>query len=152
VLQTTVRSLLQAMGLRIGAARSSIGLDRPIDVDDSFVGGGYGIPTADSTEALELVARTEGIVLDPVYTAKAMAALISGVRARKFPGERPSCSGTLEECPGCLPERAAGLRTFGTSRGPVSVYGSGAPLAMSTRTTVRSPVGRAMHAFAPASH
>ena len=50
-------------------------------VDDSFVGDGYGLPTAASAEALQLTARTEGIVLDPVYTAKAMAGLIDRVRA-----------------------------------------------------------------------
>ena len=83
-LEETVRSLLHEMASRLGAARSSVGADRPIEVDDHFVGAGYGIPTAASTEALELVARTEGIVLDPVYTAKAMAGLISAVRVGKF--------------------------------------------------------------------
>jgi D-cysteine desulfhydrase family pyridoxal phosphate-dependent enzyme len=55
-----------------------------IEVDDSFVGDGYGIPTSASREAIELTARTEAIFLDPTYTAKAMAALIAGVRERKF--------------------------------------------------------------------
>ena len=58
--------------------------DRDIEVDDSQVGGGYGVPTASSTEALELVARREGILLDPVYTAKAMAGLIARVRQGEF--------------------------------------------------------------------
>jgi 1-aminocyclopropane-1-carboxylate deaminase/D-cysteine desulfhydrase-like pyridoxal-dependent ACC family enzyme len=39
------------------------------------------VPTDASIEAMVLVARSEGIVLDPVYTAKAMAGLISRVRA-----------------------------------------------------------------------
>lgn len=52
-----------------------------IDVDDGFVGAGYGVPTQESTEAIELCARREGIFLDPTYTSKAMAALIARVRA-----------------------------------------------------------------------
>jgi len=60
-----------------------------IEVDDTFVGDGYGIPTAASREALELTARCEAIFLDPTYTAKAMAALIAYVRQRRFKdGER----------------------------------------------------------------
>ena len=55
-----------------------------IDVDDRFVGNGYGIPTAVSTQALELCARTEALFLDPTYTAKAMAGLIARVRAGDF--------------------------------------------------------------------
>ena len=59
-------------------------LRRPIEVDDGFVGLGYGAPTPEGTEAIRLLASTEGIVLDPVYTAKAMAALIARIRAGKF--------------------------------------------------------------------
>jgi D-cysteine desulfhydrase family pyridoxal phosphate-dependent enzyme len=55
-----------------------------ITVDDRFVGDGYGVPTSESREAIELVARTEAIFLDPTYTAKAMAGLIARVRAREF--------------------------------------------------------------------
>ena len=53
-------------------------------VDDRFVGDGYGIPTDDSREAIELAARTEAIFLDPTYTAKAMAGLIAYVRQPRF--------------------------------------------------------------------
>jgi L-cysteate sulfo-lyase len=52
--------------------------------NDAYVGGGYGIPTEGMMEALELVARTEGIVLDPVYSGKAMAGLIDLVRRGHF--------------------------------------------------------------------
>jgi D-cysteine desulfhydrase family pyridoxal phosphate-dependent enzyme len=55
-----------------------------IEVDDRFVGDGYGIPTDESREAIELAARTEAIFLDPTYTAKAMAGLIAYVRQQKF--------------------------------------------------------------------
>jgi L-cysteate sulfo-lyase len=53
----------------------------PIEIDDRAVGGGYGVPTPESTEAIELCARREGIFLDPTYTAKAMGALIARVRS-----------------------------------------------------------------------
>jgi D-cysteine desulfhydrase family pyridoxal phosphate-dependent enzyme len=55
-----------------------------ITVDDRFVGGGYGVPTDESRAAIELVARTEAVFLDPTYTAKAMAGLIARVRSREF--------------------------------------------------------------------
>jgi D-cysteine desulfhydrase family pyridoxal phosphate-dependent enzyme len=83
-LRTLVRELIEGMASMLGAKRATIGLDRDIEVDDSQVGDGYGVPTASSTEALELVARREGILLDPVYTAKAMAGLIARVRQGEF--------------------------------------------------------------------
>jgi len=49
-----------------------------------YIGGGYGIPTKECIEAIKLVARTEGILLDPVYTGKAMAGLIDLIRKGKF--------------------------------------------------------------------
>jgi D-cysteine desulfhydrase family pyridoxal phosphate-dependent enzyme len=49
--------------------------------DQEHIGQGYGISTREGLEAIRLVAEQEGILLDPVYTAKAVAALISDVRA-----------------------------------------------------------------------
>lgn len=46
---------------------------------DEFIGDGYGIETEASRQAVNLLAKTEGIILDPVYTAKAMAALLDWV-------------------------------------------------------------------------
>lgn len=73
----------------IGGIAEMLGLDRetlrrPQEVDDGFAGPGYGLPSPESTEAIHLLARNEGIVLDPVYTAKAMAALIARIRAGQF--------------------------------------------------------------------
>ncbi|WP_164985390.1 MULTISPECIES: pyridoxal-phosphate dependent enzyme [unclassified Bosea (in: a-proteobacteria)] len=48
-----------------------------LEIYDAQVGPGYGQPTPAMIEAVELVARTEGILLDPVYTGKAMAGLLS---------------------------------------------------------------------------
>ena len=54
---------------------------RTIQVDDTQVGEGYGIPTPATLEAIEMLALDEGILLDPVYTGKAFAALIADVRS-----------------------------------------------------------------------
>ncbi len=53
-------------------------------VDDGYVGQGYGIPAPSTLEAISLVARMEGILLDPVYTAKGMAGMIGLVRQGFF--------------------------------------------------------------------
>ena len=74
-IQETVSGILQGIGERLG-----LPLDESIHVDDSQVGGGYGIETEAGREALQLLARTEGILLDPVYTAKAMAGMMAAIR------------------------------------------------------------------------
>jgi 1-aminocyclopropane-1-carboxylate deaminase/D-cysteine desulfhydrase-like pyridoxal-dependent ACC family enzyme len=49
----------------------------------------YGQPTDATREALELAARTEGLLLDPVYTGRALAALVAGVRRGHLGRDRP---------------------------------------------------------------
>ncbi|MEX0665033.1 MAG: D-cysteine desulfhydrase family protein [Acidimicrobiia bacterium] len=49
-------------------------------IDHDRFGAGYGEPTDGALEAIRLAARLEGLVLDPVYTGKAMAGLIAAVR------------------------------------------------------------------------
>lgn len=66
-----------------------IGLSSAVDreavvVNSGFVGPGYGVPTAEMIEAVKLTARLEGILLDPVYTGKAMAGLIGLIRRENF--------------------------------------------------------------------
>jgi D-cysteine desulfhydrase family pyridoxal phosphate-dependent enzyme len=51
---------------------------------DGYVGEGYGLPTQEGNAALRLLAQTEGILLDPVYTSKAMAALINDVQSNRL--------------------------------------------------------------------
>jgi 1-aminocyclopropane-1-carboxylate deaminase/D-cysteine desulfhydrase-like pyridoxal-dependent ACC family enzyme len=64
------------------AAFAAVALRIPaIDVDDSFVGPGYGEPTPESVAAVRLLARTEGVLLDPIYTGKSMAGVIARIRA-----------------------------------------------------------------------
>lgn len=52
--------------------------------DDGYVGAGYGLPTPGMVEALTLLARTEGLLLDPVYSGKAMAGMIDHIRKGTF--------------------------------------------------------------------
>jgi len=47
-----------------------------IEVDGRFTGDGYGIPSKEGNNAIAILARTEGVILDPVYTGKAMAGFI----------------------------------------------------------------------------
>ncbi len=59
-----------------------------LDIDARYIGPGYSQSTDALTEATELLARSEGILVDPVYTAKGLAGLIGHVRAGSFDGRR----------------------------------------------------------------
>jgi D-cysteine desulfhydrase family pyridoxal phosphate-dependent enzyme len=73
-----MKPMLSRLGLPadIGPAKLS--------VDDKYFGEGYRIPTDQSLEATDLFTKTEGILLDPVYTSKAAAALIDYCRKQRF--------------------------------------------------------------------
>jgi D-cysteine desulfhydrase len=81
-LAPTIRGLLDELtpltGLRIDEAE--------IDLDGGYLGPAYGVPTPAAAEAAELLARTEGILVDPIYTAKALAGLVAGVRSGRLTG------------------------------------------------------------------
>jgi len=71
------------------ATAAHMGLDRPVpatavEANCDYVGAGYGIPTAGMGEAVEMLARLEGIFLDPVYSGKGMAGLIDLIRKGAF--------------------------------------------------------------------
>lgn len=83
-LSASIDALIDRMAVTLGGRPDTLRGPHPIDVDDSQIGDGYGLPTAASTEARTLVARTEGIVLDTVYESKAMAGLIARVRDGRF--------------------------------------------------------------------
>ena len=67
-------------------ARKPMGLSKRehLVANCDYVGQGYGLPTEGMVEAVKLVARTEGILLDPVYSGKAMAGLIDLVQKGHF--------------------------------------------------------------------
>ncbi len=56
-----------------------------INVNDQFVGQGYGVPTQAGIDAIKEVAAKEAILLDPVYSAKSMSALLSNTRTGVIP-------------------------------------------------------------------
>lgn len=56
---------------------------------DDYFAPGYGTPNDEGMEAVKLLARLEGILLDPVYTGKAMAGLIDGISQKRFKDEGP---------------------------------------------------------------
>ena len=60
--------------------------DEDIVVLDDYVGAGYGVPTEEANDAIRRLARTEGLLLDPVYTGKAMAGMLD-VLATERPGK-----------------------------------------------------------------
>ena len=59
----------------------------PVDVvvAGDQLGGGYGVPTDAMLEAVRLLARSEGLLLDPVYSGKAFAGLVAMLRAETLP-------------------------------------------------------------------
>jgi D-cysteine desulfhydrase family pyridoxal phosphate-dependent enzyme len=57
-----------------------------IALEDDQLGDGYGVRTPEADEATRLLARTEGILVDPIYTAKALAGLIARVRDGRLRG------------------------------------------------------------------
>lgn len=66
------------------AAAQWMGMETRLDADDfdiidSEIGPGYGIPSEASLVAVQMAGRYEGLVLDPVYTGKGMAAVSAGV-------------------------------------------------------------------------
>ena len=56
---------------------------------DEYYAPGYGTPNEEGMEAVKLLARLEGILLDPVYTGKAMAGLIDGISQKRFKDQGP---------------------------------------------------------------
>lgn len=79
-----VGNLVERMAGLLGARAGALLGPHGIEVDDTQIGRGYGVPTEASAEAATLVARTEGIVLDDVYASKAMAGLLALIRAGRL--------------------------------------------------------------------
>jgi D-cysteine desulfhydrase family pyridoxal phosphate-dependent enzyme len=77
----------------VAASVAALGAPAPhaarVHVDDGQLGEGYGIPTTACVDAIELLARTEGVLLDPVYSSKAFAHLLRAVRDDDLDDERP---------------------------------------------------------------
>ncbi len=76
--RTKIQSVVKLMGLDI-----DIGVD-DILCDDRFLAPGYGQLNGPTSAAIELLARREGVLLDPTYSGKAFAALIDCVENENF--------------------------------------------------------------------
>ena len=85
--ERTIRSIIAGMTDLLGDSLAAVARDVRVEVDDTFVGGGYGVPTPASMEAQQLAARTEALFVDHTYTAKALAALIAYVRDGRIPSD-----------------------------------------------------------------
>ena len=81
-IEATVQRILEGASGLLGIACTEEPWE--VIVEDRYRGAGYGIPSPEGQAALELLARTEGLLLDPVYTAKAMAALLAWIREGRF--------------------------------------------------------------------
>jgi D-cysteine desulfhydrase len=77
-----VYDLVQRTAKHVGV-KSDIAREAVICFDE-YVGPGYSLPTPEMAEAVRMLARLEGVLMDPVYTGKAMAGLIDLVRKGTF--------------------------------------------------------------------
>jgi 1-aminocyclopropane-1-carboxylate deaminase/D-cysteine desulfhydrase-like pyridoxal-dependent ACC family enzyme len=84
-LRPVVEALLAGLAAVPGLTAAGAG---DIVIDGTQLGDGYGRPTAAADAATRLLARTEGILVDPIYTAKALAGLIAEVRSGRLDGRR----------------------------------------------------------------
>jgi 1-aminocyclopropane-1-carboxylate deaminase len=78
--ETRVLTFARCAGALIGLdPETDLGVE-DVRLDDRFVGTGYGVLDAEAREALETMARTEGVILDPVYTAKVARGMLHWVQ------------------------------------------------------------------------
>lgn len=73
-----INALSDLLGLKVKVTPDEL------EINDSYIGEGYGIPDRKCIDAMRLVAQTEGIFLDPVFTGKAMAGLIDLIDKGRF--------------------------------------------------------------------
>jgi 1-aminocyclopropane-1-carboxylate deaminase/D-cysteine desulfhydrase-like pyridoxal-dependent ACC family enzyme len=89
VVARPIDELGPAVGAMVAELAAWTGVDPAgveIRLDDTQLGEGYGRRTAAADEATRMLARTEGVFVDPIYTAKALAWLVAAVRAGAFDG------------------------------------------------------------------
>jgi 1-aminocyclopropane-1-carboxylate deaminase/D-cysteine desulfhydrase-like pyridoxal-dependent ACC family enzyme len=84
---TELRPHIDGMVRELAADAGVSVADDAIVLDDTQLGDGYGRPTPAAEEATRLLARTEGILVDPIYTAKALAWLVAAARTGVLDGE-----------------------------------------------------------------
>ncbi|MGF1465144.1 MAG: D-cysteine desulfhydrase [Sandaracinaceae bacterium] len=83
--ESVVDALVEGIAERLGASLPLGAAD--VRVDDAYLGEGYGIPSQPMVQAVELAARLEGLLVDPVYGGKALAGLVDRARQGAFDPE-----------------------------------------------------------------
>ena len=81
-LKTQVAALATATAAHLNIPQ--LALAQRVEVNDDYLGGGYAIVGETEREAIQMVAQLEGILLDPVYTGRAMGGLIDLIRWGAF--------------------------------------------------------------------
>jgi len=76
--QKGVRELISRTNAEFGLGLSDA--QTPIELVDGFIGEGYAVPYPAAVEMIRMVARTEGILLDPTYTSKAMVGTVETIK------------------------------------------------------------------------
>jgi L-cysteate sulfo-lyase len=79
-----LRARVRALASETAAALGHPEAVHDVEIDDRFIGAGYGVPTPEGLDAVRRLARTRGLLLDPTYTGKAMAGLIARARSGGF--------------------------------------------------------------------
>lgn len=116
-------SAVQCEGIHpIEKSLKCLGFDLTITEDDivvydQYAGGGYGFMTEEKAEAIKIMAETEGLFLDPVYTSSAMACLVDLCRKGFFKREDVVVFLHTGGATGLFPYKA-----------PLKAYGSGKAL------------------------
>jgi 1-aminocyclopropane-1-carboxylate deaminase/D-cysteine desulfhydrase-like pyridoxal-dependent ACC family enzyme len=83
-LAATIADLARALGAYIPSTITP----GDISLDDGQLAGGYGVRSPDAEAAAQLLATAEGMLVDPIYTAKALAGLVTRVRSGAWDGQR----------------------------------------------------------------
>lgn len=81
-LHTQVAALATATSTHLGCGMTPVA--NRVEVNDDYLGGGYAVVGEGEREAIKMVAQLEGLLLDPVYTGRAMAGLIDLIRWGAF--------------------------------------------------------------------
>lgn len=85
-LEESICNVANALSKRLGLEREFHGED--VDLNSNYVGKGYAVPSKEGEETLRELWQCEGVLLDPVYTAKAMAAVIDLAQRGEWTKER----------------------------------------------------------------
>lgn len=85
--EAEVRGILAGLEALLELEPDALNTAVSVEVDDQFVGPGYGETTPQSIEAQSLAARTEAVFVDHTYTAKALAGVVAYCRDGRIPKE-----------------------------------------------------------------